>query len=276
VLRFAKDTKRHFHFFILIVVVLVIHCSGRGACWRGLVRDLGLVVIIIQGGDTEAAKLLGAGLHYRRRRGGGRSVAAAKRSLPRWFGAKKTLPPPNTVRLAIWVDRAQTWGDRAQTNGKRRARVTPAWFGRFCTNGYRYRCYRIPPQNPSFRRRRRDRLTPSLRRRDDHPPRANHGARCGSHTGPAHLLQPQRGLPRALFWGRPHQGMEPGNSRSSPSSLPLKLWAYLTRSLCRSRRYGTPCGAGCRPSLPTSRQWRRARSRSLNRSAATSPSITPA
>jgi hypothetical protein len=35
VLRFAKDTKRHFHFFILIVVVLVIHCSGRGACWRG-------------------------------------------------------------------------------------------------------------------------------------------------------------------------------------------------------------------------------------------------
>jgi hypothetical protein len=31
VLRFAKDTKRHFHFFILIVVVLVIHCSGRGA-----------------------------------------------------------------------------------------------------------------------------------------------------------------------------------------------------------------------------------------------------
>jgi hypothetical protein len=35
----------------------------------GLVRDLGLVVIIIQGGDTEAAKLLGAGLHYGRRHG---------------------------------------------------------------------------------------------------------------------------------------------------------------------------------------------------------------
>jgi hypothetical protein len=60
------------------------------------VRDLGLVVIVIQGGDTEAAKLLGAGLHYRRRRGGGRSVAAAKRSLPRWFGAKKNPSPTST------------------------------------------------------------------------------------------------------------------------------------------------------------------------------------
>jgi hypothetical protein len=44
---------------------------------------------------------------------------------------------------------------------------------------------------------------------------ANHGARCGSHTRPTHHLQPQRGLPRAPFWGRPHQGMKPRNSRSS-------------------------------------------------------------
>jgi hypothetical protein len=78
VLRFAKDTKSHFGFFLLIVVVLIIRFSGGEACLRGLVRDLGLVVIVVQGGDTKAAKLLGAGLHSRRRRGGRRECYGDK------------------------------------------------------------------------------------------------------------------------------------------------------------------------------------------------------
>uniref|UniRef100_A0A453I9N1 Uncharacterized protein n=1 Tax=Aegilops tauschii subsp. strangulata TaxID=200361 RepID=A0A453I9N1_AEGTS len=45
-------------------------------------------------------------------------------------------------------------------------------------------------------------------------------------------------------------------------------------TVCLCRRYGTPCAATCRRSSPTSPRWRSGRS--PRRSAATSPSTTPA
>jgi len=91
-LRLLKHTKGHFRLFLLIlVVILVIRCRGGGAR-KGLVRNHGIVIILIQGGDAEAAKFIGTGFHSRRRRGGRRwrrewSRAAAKCLLPCWFGA---------------------------------------------------------------------------------------------------------------------------------------------------------------------------------------------
>jgi hypothetical protein len=69
VFRLLKDTNSHFRLFllILVLVIVLVISSGGARGWRGLVGNHGLVIILIQGGDAEAAKPLGAGFHSRRR-----------------------------------------------------------------------------------------------------------------------------------------------------------------------------------------------------------------
>jgi hypothetical protein len=126
-----------------------------------------------------------------------------------WFGRRKTLALPGPVQPREASYKTKPTGSDGPCRAtepkreKRRARVPRARLP--------FLLERVPRSSPKPfpRRRRRLRLNPFSRRHEDQPPRAGHGARCGSNPRPPHLLQPQRGLPRALLRGRPHQGMEP-------------------------------------------------------------------